>query len=593
MNDERMTRSRYTDAVDRHRPLDVYPNPMLERASWINLNGIYRYAIVPEGSPEPTEYEGDILVPFCVESPLSGVGRPLEPGQTLWYRRTFDAPSLAGDERLILHFEAVDDRTEVLLNGRSLGIHAGGYEPFSFDVTDRLAPGENVLVAAVSDPSDAGGQERGKQVLKPGGIWYTATSGIWQTVWMEVVNAVRVADLVIRPDYDHAEVGILPKLSCASDARIVLSIRGGDGPIVSADLAEGEFTHVAMPDFVPWSPERPFLYEIEIDVVSGGRVLDHVRSHFGMRKIALGHDAAGLPRILLNGRPYFQAGVLDQGYWPDGLLTQPTDQALVDDILAMKALGFNMLRKHIKIESRRWYWHCDRLGMLVWQDMPSGGEGALGKWLGAIRPYAFPRLPISDRRYARFGRSSESCRTRFLKGLEAMVGRLSCHPSIVCWVPFNEAWGQFDARKTALYVRSLDPTRLVDHASGWYDQKGGDLKSIHRYILAPKAPRPEPRRAFVLSEFGGYSRLAEGHVWNPRGSFGYRMYPTAAAITDAYRTLLAEQILPLVGLGLCATVYTQLSDVELEVNGLLTYDREVVKLDAEVVRFWNEALKRA
>jgi len=593
MPNPKMTKSAYSDRVDRERPLDVYPRPMLARSSWINLNGSYDYAITPIDADRPQTYDGKILVPFCVESPLSGVSLPLRPDQKLWYRRMIDAPVRAAEERVILHFEAVDYVADVRINERLIGRHVGGYAPFSFDVTDDLLPGENALVIGVTDPTDTGSQERGKQVLDPKGIWYTATSGIWQTVWMEVVNELRLTALSITPEYDGSDIIVCPTLSRATDAKIVLRVVDGKREVLSVNLVPDEETRVRLPGFKPWSPESPFLYGARIEIRRENRVVDAVKSHFGMRKIDIARDEAGIPRIRLNGKPYFQTGVLDQGYWPDGLLTQPTDQALVDDILTMKNLGFNMLRKHIKMESERWYWHCDRLGMLVWQDMPSGGTGALGKWLGAIRPYAFPHLHLSDRRYGRFGRADARSRTEFQNGLTEMVERLSKHPSIVCWVPFNEAWGQFDAKATAAYVKSLDPTRIVDHASGWYDESGGDLHSIHRYILELKAPRPERERAFVLSEFGGYSRLAEDHVWNPQGSFGYRMYDSKDAITDAYQSLLRGQVLPLIAKGLCATVYTQLSDVELEVNGILTYDRSEIKIDEATVRELNEALKKA
>jgi len=587
-----MAKSIYTEAVDRDKPLDDYPRPMLERDAWINLNGVYEYAITPIDADRPHAYDGKILVPFCVESPLSGVARTLRPDQKLWYRRTFIAPVHAADERVILHFEAVDYVADIRINDRAVGSHVGGYLPFSFDVTDHLVSGENELVVTAVDSTDAGSQERGKQVLDPKGIWYTATSGIWQTVWMEVVNVLRLTALSLSPDYDASEVRVRPTLSHAIDAKIVFHVLDGTRDLLSVDLDPDDETRISLPGFRPWSPESPFLYGVKVEIRREDSVVDAVKSYFGMRKIDIANDLAGIPRIHLNGKPYVQTGVLDQGYWPDGLLTQPTDQALIDDIVTMKNLGFNMLRKHIKIESERWYWHCDRLGMLVWQDMPSGGSDALGPWLGAIRPYAFPHLPMSDRRFNRFGRGDERCRTEFLNGLAGMIDLLANHPSIVCWVPFNEAWGQFDAKATAAYVKSLDPTRLVDHASGWYDRGGGDLVSIHRYILKVKAPRPEKRRAFVLSEFGGYSRLVAGHVWNPDGAFGYRMYSSREEITSAYEALMRDQIAPLVKKGLCATVYTQLSDVELEVNGLLTYDRSEIKIDEATILRWNENLRQ-
>ncbi len=585
-----MIKSKYTDTVDRNLPLPEYPRPLLQRDGWINLNGKYEYAVLARDVAFPDAFPGEILVPFCIESPLSGVCRPLLPDEKLWYKRTIRVPKLGEGDRLLLHFEAVDYIAETFINQTFVGRHVGGYLPFHYDITDLVVPGMNELIVGVTDPTDHGRQERGKQVLEPKGIWYTATSGIWQTVWMEVVSDVRVADLKIITDWDHSQIRIKPSLT-QDDAKVKLTIRHGKKTIVQKDIDSDCFNIVPIPDCQSWSPEQPFLYDVLIEVRQEAIVKDKVKSYFGMRKIEIRKDDHGYPRILLNGKPYFQTGVLDQGYYPDGLLTQPCDQALQDDIQAMKDLGFNMLRKHIKIESERWYYHCDRLGMLVWQDMPSGGDGYIGDWLAAIWPNLLPGLPIRDDRYATFKRADATGRSEFLEHLTGMIDHLFNHPSIVCWVPFNEAWGQFDAKKTAAFVKSIDPSRLVDHASGWYDQGGPDLISRHRYILKLKAPRPDGRRPFVLSEFGGYSQIIPDHVWNPSGSFGYRMYNTPEAITAAYAKLINEQVLPLVKAGLCATVYTQLSDVELEVNGLLTYDRERTKIDARTVRELNTALK--
>ncbi|SEM43789.1 glycoside hydrolase family 2 protein [Nonomuraea pusilla] len=557
-------------------PLPEYPRPQLVRDSYLNLNGRWQYAIA---DGVPATYDGEIVVPYSPEAPLSGVNRQLLPGQTLWYRRSFDLPGDFAGGRVILHFGAVDQTCRVWVNDVEVGGHTGGYLPFSFDVTGALRPSGNTLVLAVQD--DTGNGSRGKQRLRRGGIWYTAQSGIWQTVWAERVPDVHVERLTLTP---------LPADSCVEvtvhasrgEARIEIS---ADGSVVArATAPAGRPVRVPLPEARAWSPEDPFLYDVAVSLGT-----DRVRGYFGMRSFSVGPDADGVPRLLLNGRPYFHAGVLDQGYWPDGLYTPPSDEAMVHDIATMKRLGFTMLRKHIKIEPLRWYHHCDRLGMLVWQDMVNGGE-PYRPWV-VTAPAVLPLMRLDDRRHRRFGRAGAAGRADFEAELRATVEHLRNVVSLAVWVPFNEGWGQFDAARIAAELARLDPTRTVDHASGWHDQRAGDLRSLHVYFRRFRPPRPDGR-VLVLSEYGGHSLRVEGHTWGEK-EFGYRRHRTADALGQAFARLHEEQIIPAIARGLSATVYTQLSDVEDEINGLLTYDRAVLKLPEDLVRSITERLRLA
>ena len=578
-------KTKWTDTVDNTCPRNEYPRPQLVRDEWLCLNGEYEYAVTPEQSSRPARFDGKITVPFAIECLLSGVGRRIDENDRLWYRRYFTVPDSFKGKTVLLHFEAVDWQCEVWVNSVRAGGHTGGYCPFTFDITDLLIDGENELIVKVYDPTDAGWQQRGKQFHKSVGFWYTATSGIWQPVWLEAVNADYIEKIKITPDIDKKCVFLKTDIK-------------GEGALSAKVLKEGEVIfeggvepecEIPVEDMRLWSPEDPFLYDLELTLTNGSGS-DTVKSYFGMRKYSIGKDKKGLPRIMLNNEPYFMNGLLDQGYWPDGGLTAPTDDAMIFDIEKMKELGFNMLRKHIKTEPHRWYYHCDRLGMIVWQDMMSGG-----KPLNLIYAGAFPNINvhIRDNQYKMFNRDKPEWREQFKEELFEMIDSLYNFTSIACWVPFNEGWGQFDARERGESVKKYDPTRVIDHASGWHDQGGPDFKSVHKYIFPVHLPteRRKAGRPFVLSEFGGYSRTIEGHVWNYKKSFGYIKFSNEKTLTQGYQRLFNNQIIPLIEKGLSATVYTQVSDVEFEVNGIYTYDRKILKLDASTIKAINKKMK--
>lgn len=581
MND---LKTRWFSLVDRNCPLPEYPRPQMVRKNWLCLNGEYDYAVTEADAEKPDEYDGKILVPFSIETGLSGVCKPLLPGQRLWYRRFFSLDKSFAGKRAILHFGAVDWRCKVYINGTLAGGHIGGYCPFSFDITNLLKPDENELVVRVYDPTDTGWQQRGKQVLKTRGFWYTATSGIWQTVWMEPVELYYINKIKLLPDVDNSAIVIKTEVAGSDGFTLKAVILENGKELLAQEISFD--AEISIPEPKLWSPETPFLYGLRLDLFCKGNLCDSVESYFGMRKFSIGKDENDIPRLFLNNNPYFQKGLLDQGYWCDGGLTPPTDEAMVFDIETVKNMGFNMLRKHIKVESLRWYYHCDRLGIIVWQDMVSGGE-YIGNLLAGVLPNL--GIKVRDNDYARFKRGKESWRAEFRKELFNMLDTLYNCVSIGCWVPFNEGWGQFDARTIGKAVKQYDGSRIVDHASGWYDQGGCDLKSIHKYIVPVRLPKIGSR-PFVLSEFGGYSCIVENHVWDRKKCFGYKMFKDKASLTAAYEKLMEEQIIPLVAQGLCATVYTQVSDVENEVNGIMTYDRETVKIDEAVVSKINGKL---
>ncbi|MHC4784940.1 MAG: glycoside hydrolase family 2 protein [Planctomycetota bacterium] len=560
--------TRWAADVSPERVHAEYPRPQLVRDEWLNLNGLWELDFAEEGQPPPIgrSLSRRILVPFPVESALSGVMRH---GNRLWYRRTFDVPPAWRDRRLRLHFGAVDWHARVWINGVFVGEHRGGYDAFMFDVTDALKEGNaQEVIVGVWDPTDDLTQPRGKQVRVPQGIWYTPSTGIWQTVWLEPVPERRLDRVELIPDVDNARLRVkLPGATLSrSDAVDVVVFEEGREIARASGLYE-----IEVPLETPrlWSPDDPFLYDVEITLRwwnDPARVLDRVRSYFGMRNVDVGPDDEGTMRLRLNGRPLFQIGTLDQGFWPDGLYTAPTDEALRYDVEVTKQLGFNAIRKHVKVEPDRWYFWCDRLGLLVWQDMPSG-DAFTGNNLTEIQ-----RSPGSA---AQFEREL----TRLIEGRRN-------HPCIVTWVLFNEGWGQYDTAGLTGLIRSLDPTRPVDSASGWNDLGTGDVLDIHSYP-GPACPPAAPPRAAVLGEFGGLGLPVEGHTWTDT-AWGYRSMPDAEALVLRYERLLRAVWELRETRGLAAAFYTQITDVETECNGLLTYDRAVIKADVARIAAANQ-----
>lgn len=572
------------EALDREHPLPEYPRPQLRRNSYLNLNGIWEYAIT-KTVEKPAAMQGEIVVPFSPETPLSGVGHILQPDEYLWYRRSVTLPEgFFRGGRLLLHFGAVDQCCTVWVNGQEAGSHTGGYLPFALDVTELIEGDAFTLELRVTDPTDTGSLSRGKQRLKNTGIWYTPQSGIWQTVWMECVPENYLRSLRITPKPEENAVHI--RLEADDPAMAAVTICRDGGIIAEGQTDENGESTLTIPaeELRLWSPEDPVLYDAAITLAGG----DKVESYFGMRAFGIGKDEKGLPRLLLNGKPYFQNGLLDQGYWSDGYYTAPSDEALIHDIAEMKRLGFNMLRKHIKVEPLRWYYHCDRLGMLVWQDMMNGGES-----YSPLSIYVFSNLGlrVKDDRYRYFSRSDEAGRTHYYEELGQMIDLLYNTVSLALWVPFNEGWGQFDALKAAEFIRKRDDTRPIDHASGWYDQGGGDIKSIHWYFRPyhHKQP-PKEQRPICLTEYGGYNCAVPGHCWGEGAEFGYKKIADPAEFNRAFQKLMEEQIIPAKERGLAAAVYTQVSDVEGERNGLLTYDRKVCKANEAIFRAVNAKL---
>jgi hypothetical protein len=548
-----------------------YPRPQLVRKDWQNLNGLWDYAITDKGAAKPVKWDGQILVPFCVESALSGVGKFVSKDQNLWYRRTIDAAAWAG-KRVLLHFGAVDWEATVWVNGRELGTHKGGSDPFSFDVTDALKDGKGELVLRVWDPTDTGSQPRGKQVSKPGGIWYTPVTGIWQTVWMEPVREAYIESVRFTPDIDKGEVEVLAVVRGSAESVAV----GKDGANTLVAFGSGkpnEPFRFKVPNPKLWSPDAPHLETIRVQLSTGNREWDRVDSYFAMRKISAAKDDKGVLRLMLNNKPLFQVGPLDQGWWPDGLLTPPSDEAMKYDLEVLKKVGFNMLRKHIKVEPARLYRHCDELGLLVWQDMPSAGI----EKTQFIRPDAKTDATFTA-----------DDKKQFRTELKAMIDHLRFFPCIVVWVPFNEGWGQHDTNDVLKWVKEYDPTRLVNGPSGWTDRGYGDMKDMHNYPGPGMFP-VMPDRVSVLGEFGGLGLPVKGHLWKDRDNWGYQNFKTEGDLRQAYRTLMVRMH-PLVGKGLSAAVYTQTTDVEVEVNGLMTYDREVIKFDLAETAKWHKML---
>ena len=551
------------EKLDKNNVLPEYPRPQMRRSSFINLNGEWDYAFTAAGEKQPEKWQGKILVPFSPESELSGVGRRLMPDEYLWYRRDWVRPEdMSG--RVILHFGAVDQSCTVYINGLRAYRHRGGYLPFEFDATGFLSKEVNELSLSVRDVSDTSFHSRGKQSSSRGGIWYTPQSGIWQSVWAECIPRDCVKKLRITPNYDGAYVEVSADTVGESKASAIF-----DGQLYPLPAK------IPVPDFEPWTPENPKLYDFS--VVCGE---DKVDSYFAMRKFSVETDSKGVKRLFLNGRPYFHNGLLDQGYWSDGMYTAPSDEALIFDIQTAKDMGFNMLRKHIKVEPLRWYYHCDRLGMLVWQDMINGG----GQYNPAvISAPLVTGIHLSDKNHRLFARGDMEGRVEYETELNEMIELLYNCPCIAMWVPFNEGWGQFDAARIAEKIANADPTRTIDHASGWHDQKIGDTKSLHVYFKKYDFKPDKLGRAVLLSEFGGYNLRCAGHSFSEK-DFGYKKFKSEKELIKALDELYGRQIKPAHEKGLAAAVYTQLSDVEDEVNGLITYDRKVVKINPDIVR---------
>lgn len=556
--------------------LQEYPRPQMKRDSYFNLNGYWHYAI--SDSKEANTHDGKILVPFSPESVLSGVSRVVAPEDYLFYYREVSLPDDFMKSQLILHFGAVDQICEVWVNDHYVGDHVGGFTSFHFDITAYVTTHQFSIKVRVKDVTDTSYHQTGKQRIKRGGIWYTPQAGIWQTVWLESVPKNYIQSLKLTSLYDDQQIKV--QLDKVGNGAVNVEVYYKNELEGSAESDQSEII-VPIKHLYAWTPETPHLYDIK--VIFGQ---DQVDSYIGMRHIERKKDSHGIYRFYLNHRPYFQSGVLDQGYYPEGLLTPPSDEAMVYDIEKMKEMGFNMLRKHIKIEPLRWYYHCDRLGMLVWQDMINGSEREDIIFHGLLANLG---IHLKDDRYKLFGRQSEAGRNQFIIELKEMILQLQSFTSIITWVPLNEAWGQFDAVKVEKVVRNLDDTRLIDHASGWSDQWSGDYHSRHTYFTKIRFNKKHgKKRIIALTEFGGYSLPIEGHRFNDEEIFGYKKYVSQVKLEEAYVNLYKQQVIPQIQNGLSVLIYTQLTDVEDEINGLITYDRKIDKISAEKVKEINE-----
>lgn len=564
-----MLLTRWSRSFDREHPLPEYPRPQFVRDSYLSLNGTWKY-VIKSNSGRPLRYLADITVPFSPETEISGVCRALKPTEYLFYLKTFTLPEGFNKGRVFVNFGAVDQLAEVFLNGKKVGEHKGGYTPFKCELTEYLIEGENKLEVKVQDFTDTRSYSRGKQKTKRGGIWYTAQSGIWQSVWLESTPVEFLESVKITPDYDNEQVSF--EYFGTDEVEVMIY----DGDTLIADTTDKT---VKIPDFKSWSPESPFLYDVVFKACG-----ETIKSYFGMRKFSVGVDDKGIKRLFLNNKPYFHNGLLDQGYYSDGYLTPPTNQAMENDVLFAKKAGFNMLRKHIKIEPLLWYHYCDVNGILVWQDMVNGG----GEYGLEVSVLPFVNITLDDRNYRNFHRTDKEGRDLYYQELNETINHLYNCPCIAMWVPFNEGWGQFDSAKAYEMVKKLDPTRVVDTTSGWHDMGASDVISKHIYFTPIRVKTGN--RPYVLSEFGGFSMKIPNHTFNDK-MFGYKIYNSKASLTNAYEKLYNNVIIPQIKKGLSAAVYTQVTDVEDELNGLMTYDREIVKIDIEKLKKINERVK--
>lgn len=576
--------SRWGKEVHAQNVHSEYPRPSMVRDSYFNLNGEWEYCI--DHNETTKDYDGRILVPFSPETKLSGVEKVLMPEDFLHYRKIFTLPEKFYKKRVLLHFGAVDQECKVCLNGKEVGRHIGGYLAFSFDITEYLVDGENVLTVCVKDQTEKSSHARGKQKLhksgKYGSLFYTPQSGIWKTVWMESVEDEYIENLKITPMYDEGAIRIKVQTNGTMPAKIVVADR--ESVIKETKIETNTECVLKIGDFVPWTTQNPYLYDLAVTVGN-----DHVESYFGMRKFSVEKDKNGILRFFMNNEPFIFNGLLDQGYWPESLLTAPTDEALKYDIVKLKELGFNMIRKHIKVEPERFYYHCDKLGMLVWQDMPNGGDEYNMIFVTYLtNAYDWFARGIKDNHYEAFGRADEEGRVQYYYDLRGMIEQLYNHPSIAAWVAFNEGWGQFDATAATALIKSIDSTRFVNEACGWFDQQGGDMYSIHNYSAGLEI-EPKEDRVVALTEFGGYSYAIPGHLACEK-EFGYQSFTSKEELTAHYKILWENEIYPNIAKGLSSTVYTQTSDIEEEINGIFTYDRDEVKFVEEEVRALNDKL---
>jgi beta-galactosidase/beta-glucuronidase len=571
-------KTEWAEKIQVNNVLPEYPRPIMERGEWKNLNGLWKYAITNRGEKEPAAYEGDILVPFAVESSLSGVGKLVGENKELWYNRTFTVPANWKGKSILLHFGAVDWQADVWVNGIKVGRHTGGFTPFSFDVTPVLKKGDNQLTVKVWDPSDRGEQPRGKQVAEPGGIWYTPVTGIWQTVWLEPVAANHIAQVKATPDIDKKTLVMEVETSMPESQSIIeVKVMDGNKQIAKAAALNGQKIEINMPDDMKlWSPKSPFLYQTEIVLRdANNNVVDKVGSYAAMRKYSTRRDSDGIVRFQLNNKDIFLFAPLDQGWWPDGLYTAPTDEALVYDVQKIKDFGYNTIRKHVKVEPARWYTHCDQLGLIVWQDMPNGGRGP-AEW----QSRNYYNGPEAIR--------SEASEANYRKEWKEIIDALYSYPCVGIWTPFNECWGQFKTVEITEWTKKYDPTRLVDPASGGNHYQCGDMLDLHNYPQ-PHLDFYDAQRATVLGEYGGIGMAVKDHLWTPEKNWGYVKFNTPKEVTDEY-VKYADILLKLVKKGFSAAVYTQITDVEEEVNGLITYDRKLIKVDEKRVKEINEAI---